>query len=92
MTEAPAKILQSKQNLGLILGLSLGLAVPVTLMIFAAGICLYIKRALQTEDLHAIELRDYGAMENTENPFVEAPYSVENENAATNIPLSAMSP
>ncbi len=73
------------------MGLSLGLAVPATLMIFAAGICLYIKRALRTEDLHSIELSDYGAVD-TENPFVEAPYSVENENAATSIPMSAMSP
>ncbi|MCP4597533.1 MAG: hypothetical protein GY843_13740 [Neptuniibacter sp.] len=54
------------------MGLSLGLAAPVSLIIFMAGICLYVKRALQTEDLHAIELRDYGAVENTENPFVEA--------------------
>ncbi len=73
------------------MGLNLGLAAPVSLMIFAVGICLYVKCALQTENLHAIELRDYGAMENIENPFVEAPYSVKNENAAANIPLSALS-
>ncbi len=60
-------------------------------MIFAGGICLYVKHAFRPEDLPSIELRDYGTMD-TENAFIEAPYSVENENAAAYIPMSAMSP
>ncbi len=67
-------------------------------MLFVAGICLYVKCALQSEDHHKIQLMDYGAMANTdqleENPFIDAPFSVENENAAaataTNIPLTTI--
>ncbi len=94
MTLATAKIQESKANLGLILGLSLGLSVSIPLMLFMADICLYLKHALQSEDHHEIQLTDYGAMANTEqpgeNPLIDVLYSVENENAATNIPLSTM--
>ncbi len=77
------------------MGLSLGLGVPIPLFLFAAGICLFIKHALQSEDLHEIELTDYGAEaiaeQSGENPFIDEPYSVENENAAAaHIPLSTM--
>ncbi len=67
---------------------------PIPLFLFAAGICLFIKCALQSEDLHEIKLTDYGAEANAEqsaeNPFIELMYSVENENAAVHIPLSTM--
>ncbi len=96
MTPATGKIQESKANLGLILGLSLGLGVSIPLMLFMAGICIYLKHALQSEDHHKIQLMDYGAMANTdqleENPFIDAQLSVKNENAAaaTNIPLATI--